>query len=239
MVAKLHKWHRRIGLLASAFIIFLVITGIVLQHSDNLELPSRHLNNSWLLKYYGIKPNPITTYQLGNKTISHAGEQLYLSGTHFISDQENIFGAVELNTQIIIAVDSALLVIDHAGNLIDEITTQDGLVEAPLGIAASGDSQKIVIRGVNTYWQGDSTLTEWQALAGPHPEWASPGITLPVLRQVIEAHDMSRQINIERFILDAHSGRVFGKYGVFVIDAAAILLLILSITGIWLWVTRR
>ena len=50
---------------------------------------------------------------------------------------------------------------------------------------------------------------------------------------------MSKQINLERFLLDAHSGRVFGKYGIYVIDVAAILLLILSITGIWLWVVRR
>ena len=80
MAAKLHKWHRRIGLVASAFIIFLVITGIVLQHSDELDLPTKHLANIWLLDYYGIKPNPITTYQLGNQTVSHAGNRLYVSG---------------------------------------------------------------------------------------------------------------------------------------------------------------
>ena len=40
-------------------------------------------------------------------------------------------------------------------------------------------------------------------------------------------------------MLDAHSGRFFGKYGAYVIDAAAILLLTLAITGIWLWATRR
>jgi len=50
---------------------------------------------------------------------------------------------------------------------------------------------------------------------------------------------MGRQISLERFLLDAHSGRFFGKYGVYVIDIAALLLLILSITGIWLWATRR
>jgi len=238
MAAKLHKWHRRIGLLASAFIVFLVITGIVLQHSDDFGLPSRHLTNTWLLNYYGIKPNPITTYQLGNRTISHAGERLYLSGKPFITDQANIHGAIELNEQIIIAVDSALLVIDHHGDLVDEVSTQDGLVEAPLGIAVSNTGLP-VIRGVNTYWQGDVTLTEWQKLSGPHPEWAAASISLPSLKQVIEAHDMSHQINLERFILDAHSGRVFGKYGVLVIDAAAVLLLILSLTGIWLWAARR
>ena len=238
MAAKLHKWHRRIGLLASAFIIFLVITGIVLQHSDDLGLPTSHLTNSWLLKYYGIKPNPITTYQLGNRTISHAGEELYLSGKPLHINRENIYGAIELSEYIVIAVDSALLVIDHKGNLIDEITTQDGLVEAPLGLAISTTGLP-VIRGVNTYWQGDRSLTDWHVLAGPHPKWAAPSISLPSLRQVIEKHDMSRQISMERFILDAHSGRVFGQYGIYAIDAAAILLLILSITGIWLWVRRR
>lgn len=238
MAAKLHKWHRRIGLLASIFIIFLVFTGIVLQHSDELGLPTSHLTNTWLLKYYGIKPNPITTYQLGNRTISHAGDTLYLSGKPFTSERENIFGAIEFNNQIIIAVNSALLLIDQEGNLIDEVSTQDGLVEAPLGIALSKTGLP-VIRGVNTYWQGDSTLTDWQILAGPHPKWSAPSISLPSLKQTIETHDMSQQISMERFILDAHSGRVFGKYGVFIIDAAAILLLILSITGIWLWALRR
>jgi di/tricarboxylate transporter len=238
MAAKLHKWHRRIGLIASAFIIFLVLTGIVLQHSDDFNLPNIHLSNSWLLKYYGIKPNPITTYQLGNLTISHAGETIYLSGKPITSPHENIYGAVKLAQQIIIAVDTSLLVTDLDGNLIDEISTQDGLVEAPLGIAIS-NSKQLVIRGVNTYWHGDSHFTKWETLQEPHPEWSSPDITLPALRQVIEAKDMSNQISIERFILDAHSGRVFGKYGIWVIDAAAILLLILSLTGIWLWASRR
>ena len=64
--------------LLPAFIIFLVITGIVLQHSDDLDLPSKHLASSWLLNYYGIKPNPITTYQLGNQTISHCWKTFFI-----------------------------------------------------------------------------------------------------------------------------------------------------------------
>ena len=92
---------------------------------------------------------------------------------------------------------------------------------------------------MNTYWKGDTDLTGWSEFKGVHPKWVAPSITLPALRHVIEAHDMSRQTSLERFLLDMHSGRFFGKYGVYVIDAASVLLLILSITGIWLWVTRR
>lgn len=242
MAAKLHMWHRRIGLLAATFIVFLVITGITLQHSDDFNLNTQYLSSSWLLKYYGIKPNPITTYQLGNQTISHAGESIYLSGKPITDEVSAIHGAIKQATdsksEIIIATSSSLIVIDHKGDLIDEISTQDGLQEAPIGIALSKNNATVV-RGINTYWESLDDLTSWQKLQGPHPHWVAPAITLPALRQVIESHDMSKQINLERFLLDAHSGRVFGKYGIYVIDVAAILLLILSITGIWLWVIRR
>ncbi len=242
MAAKLHKWHRRIGLLASAFIVFLVITGIALQHSDDFNLNTQYLSSSWLLKYYGIKPNPITTYQLGNQTISHAGESVYLSGKPITHEVTAIHGAIkhvaDTNSEIIIASLNSLIVIDLEGHIIDEITTQDGLQEAPIGIALSKNNTPVV-RGINTYWESLGDLTSWQKLQGPHPRWVAPAITLPALRQVIESHDMSKQINLERFLLDAHSGRVFGKFGIYIIDVAAILLLILSITGIWLWVVRR
>ena len=242
MAAKLHKWHRRIGLLAASFIVFLVISGIALQHSNDFNLNTQYLTNSWLLKYYGIKPNPITTYQLGNQTISHAGESVYLSGKPITDEVSAIHGAIkhtsDSNNEIIIATSNSLIVIDDKGDIIDEITTQDGLQEAPIGIAIS-KKNTTVVRGINTYWESLGDLTSWQKLQGPHPHWVAPAITLPALRQTIESHDMSKQINLERFLLDAHSGRVFGKYGIYVIDIAAVLLLILSITGIWLWVVRR
>ena len=238
MAAKLHKWHRRIGLLAAIFIAFLVFTGIVLQHSDDFNLPHHFLSNKWLLKYYGIKPNNITTYQLGNRTISLAGDRIYLSGEPVDVNCELLYGAIEINNEIIIATNTSLIIIDHDEYILDVITTQDGLIEKPLGIALS-PSNTVVIRGVNKYWEGESPYTQWQPFTGPHPQWVAPTITLPALRQVIEAHDMGNQISIERFLLDAHSGRFFGKYGVYVIDAAAILMMILAITGIWLWTVRH
>ncbi|MGH1538527.1 MAG: PepSY domain-containing protein [Gammaproteobacteria bacterium] len=239
MAAKLHKWHRRIGLVATAFIVFLVLTGIALQHSDDFKLNTQYLSNTWLLKYYGIKPNPISTYQLDNQTISHAGDTIYLSGKPVIHQVFAIHGAIkQANSEIIIATSDSLVVIDDSGNIIDEITTQDGLQETPIGIALS-NRNTTVVRGINTYWESLGDLSNWQTLQGPHPHWVSPTITLPALKQVIETHDMSKQINFERFLLDAHSGRFFGKYGIYVIDIAAILLLILSITGIWLWTVRR
>jgi len=161
MAAKLHKWHRRIGLLAAAFIIFLVITGIVLQHSDELGLPAKHLASSWLLKHYGIKPNPITTYQLGNQTVSHAGNQLYLSGKPVTENVGDLFGAIQHKQQYIVATNSSLIILDNHGTVIDEITMLDGLTEAPLGISFTKNS-RVIIRGASKYWIANNDLYHWQ-----------------------------------------------------------------------------
>ena len=238
MSVKIFIWHRRIGLFAVLFIIFLVLTGIALQHSDDLNLPSKFLTNTWLLNYYGIRPNHITTYQLSDQTISHAGETIYLSGKPTDVHTDALHGAVVTHDQIVLATSDSIIVCDHNGSILDEFTTLDGLSEAPLGIALT-DQQDLVIRGANAYWMGNSDFTKWHMFEGSNLEWATPSAPSSVLRSMIESYDMGMQISLERFLLDAHSGRFFGKYGVYVIDAAAILVLTLSITGIWLWFTRR
>ncbi len=40
-------------------------------------------------------------------------------------------------------------------------------------------------------------------------------------------------------MLDLHNGRIFGGFGVFLIDAAAVLFLILAVTGVWMWARSR
>ena len=238
MPRDLFVWHRSIGLTAALFIFFLVVTGIVIQHSDALKLPTKHLSNTWLLRYYGIKPNPITSFNVGEQVISHAGETLYLSGKPIPAKAEVMHGAVILHDDIIIATSDTVLVCDSAGRVIDEITVQDSLHEFPLGIALTADDT-VVIRGMNAHWEAGNGFAVWREVRQNDPGWVTPSATPSDLKDIIEAYDMSSQISWERFLLDLHSGRFLGKYGVYVIDAAGILILVLSITGIVLWVTRR
>ena len=238
MQRDLSVWHRSIGLTAALFIFFLVVTGIVIQHSDGLNLPAKYLSNSWLLHYYGIKPNPITSFDIGEQVVSHAGETIYLSGNPISVKAENLHGAVVLHGDIVIATSDLVLVCDSTGQVVDEITVQDGLHELPLGIALTG-YDTVVIRGANTHWEADAGFATWYEFRKSDPRWMMPSATPPNLKEMIEAYDMSSQISWERFLLDLHSGRFLGKYGVYVIDAAGVLILILSITGIILWTTRR
>ena len=44
---------------------------------------------------------------------------------------------------------------------------------------------------------------------------------------------------IERLLLDLHSGRFFGRFGPWVMDAAAVLIVLLGVSGTWIWLRRR
>ena len=52
------KWHRRIGFAAALFLINLAVTGILINHSDDLELHKTYVTSDWITKAYGIRsPN--------------------------------------------------------------------------------------------------------------------------------------------------------------------------------------
>ena len=42
-------------------------------------------------------------------------------------------------------------------------------------------------------------------------------------------------LSYERVLLDLHSGRIFGRVGVLVVDAAAVALLLLALSGFYMW----
>ena len=47
---------------------------------------------------------------------------------------------------------------------------------------------------------------------------------------------LAQGLSLERLLLDVHSGRIFGRYGPWVVDAAAIALLMLGLSGVWIYV---
>jgi uncharacterized iron-regulated membrane protein len=44
---------------------------------------------------------------------------------------------------------------------------------------------------------------------------------------------------VSRVLADLHSGRLFGKAGVFVMDIVALSVVLLAVTGVWSWWLRR
>jgi hypothetical protein len=70
------RWHRRIGLVLSVFLLWMLASGVLLNHSDDLSLSKRFINNTKLLQWYGVAPPP--RYKILDKYLEVTTEGLWL-----------------------------------------------------------------------------------------------------------------------------------------------------------------
>ena len=59
------------------------------------------------------------------------------------------------------------------------------------------------------------------------------------LKQFTLPADLPVGISIERLLQDLHSGRLFGIFGVILMDLASVALVLLALTGCWVWLRKR
>mgnify|MGYP006072934753 FL=1 len=237
-MAKLHIWHRYLGITVSLFVIILSATGLFLNFSDSLRLNKTHISTAWLLNHYNIGNFNVSSFKTNDPLVSQASNFVYLNGHYALNLNESLVGAVNLNKYILLATQTSLVVIDRKGQIVDEISKFTGLPENPLGISITDDGHP-VIRGINTYWKGSNELSAWQPLSGPHPKWVAPTETPDNINTLIQNHARSNEINYERVLLDLHSGRLLGSWGQNIMSLSAVLLLVLAITGIFIWLRKK
>ena len=61
-----YQWHRYIGVTVALFAILLAVTGMLLNHTGELDLDSTYVDSPWLQDWYGIKgPAHVTAYSAG------------------------------------------------------------------------------------------------------------------------------------------------------------------------------
>ena len=216
---KLHIWHRYAGITAALFVIILSITGLLLNFNEQIGLDESPIDNTSYL-------------------VSQASHFVYIDGNYVLNLRDSLLGVINIGNYLVLASSNSLLILDQDNELVDEISKVTGLPEKPLGISRTLEGYP-VLRGVNTYWKGGKELSAWQPLQGPHPKWVAPVETPEKINNSIQEHARSNEINLERVILDLHSGRLFGDWGENIMSLSAVLLLFLSITGIIIWIRKK
>ena len=232
----LSVWHRYIGLTAALFVIILAITGVLLNRTDALGFDDRHVRWPPLLAWYGIAgPKNLVGFDVGDQQLSLVGRRLYLARQALSGEYGALQGAALYQESLVVAADGHLFLFSLTGELIERLNG------APPQITRLGADQggALVLEAREGLFQSDPDLLEWQ-------RWtAEPATVLwavgkrPALAAELSADYRGHSLSWERVLLDLHSGRLFGRYGTWVMDIAAGLLLVLVMTGIWLWTQRR
>jgi uncharacterized iron-regulated membrane protein len=229
-------WHARAGVLLIIFFLFLACTGLALNHTDALGLSQRNINTKWLMHWYGLKPSAPTHGYLFKEGyfVADTGHWVMdgrvLTGTH-----QTPVGAVDWRDMRAVADVGNLYLFTPSGQLIDKLSG-NALPNASikrLGILVAGTNSQLVLETAGGNFATEDGLS-WQPLATEEATWSHEQV-LSGATQASVNKAFAPSLPLERIILDAHSGRIFGRYGPMVMDIAAIGLIILSLSGGWIY----
>ena len=235
----LWPWHRRIGLMAAFFILMLSITGVLLNHSYSLGLSKNHLSLSIAQLFYGIEKPDIISFNFKGDWISQVeGGQLYFGTKEFIECKGYLVGVANYDQSWLVACNNELLVFTADGELIERIGKQHGL---PLPMDNIGYcTQQLCLQSEGISYQLDIDQLTWRHTNSQESaKWSLPGNLPNNLRDTLVSFYIGPGINWERFLLDLHSGRLCGDWGVYLMDFMAILFIILGLSGVLIWFTKK
>ncbi len=240
-IKSLYLWHRYVGLTTALFVILLASSGIALNHTDGFALEKRYVQNRWLLDWYGIQaPDSAlfatTTY--GRLTL--LGTKLYLNAQPLDGEFQMFYGAVAKDELLVAAVDHDLLLLSKQGEIIERLTKGAGVPDDIEGLGTDTQGQLIITTKTGHY-RADDQLLNWQTSIGASEAvaWKTPQSISDTALAHLQADYLGRILRWERVLLDLHSGRLFGTPGPWLMDVAAILMLFLACSGIFIWLKRK
>ena len=231
-------WHRWLGLASVPFVVLLVVTGVLLERTEQLQFDQRYVAAEWLLSWYGVAPeeDPIT-YRAGEHWVTWLSGTLYLDHAPVQRDAAKLRGAAVVGPAIVAATSEALYLFTLDGELVEKVTPigLDGAIDA----MAVGVGETLLIRTGGKAYASDIDMVSWQATRDGAVAWPRSQSAPETIRvAVLEAY-RGTGLPWERVLLDLHSGRLLGPAGPYLMDAAAVLLLLLSASGLYNWVRRR
>lgn len=231
---RLHLWA---GLVAAGVLMVIAATGVLLNHTETLALDERFVSSDRLHRWYGLpEPEIRVSRAVESGLVAQVEDRLYAADRSYPSDG-TLLGAVSLpDASLLIATDERLLLLQSSGDLIDELPLPS-LQSAKPAAAFFDASDTIYIVAADRTFSTSTEFTGWKEET-----------TLPTgLRQLTtraaepgEAREIrpryyARALSVERVLLDLHSGRLFGAFGVLLFDLAALVLVLQVVTGLMLW----
>lgn len=211
----LARWHRRLAVVVGLWLLTLAITGVLINHAHDWGLDRSPLPASVQRTVYGVEPPDDFCH--------------YAAAVG--PDCHTIFAELRLLAGALLLSPSKAYLLDSQGRLVEAVAVaQMGVGELVAGLA---DGERVYLRGSRQTVETDPDLLEWQAadasaISGlDNAPWQARG-----------GADVA-DLTWERLLLDLHAARFLGPAARLASDFLAGLILVLGLTGGWLYLVKR
>lgn len=216
------------------------VTGMILNHTVDLDLSNRHTSADWIQKRYGMslegKPK---AYGLDGKAYAARWDDQLFHRGNIVDTTSPLIGAVPLRDGTAVVTSASVHYFGLDGELIE---TLDALTLPGSPITRTGRTPDLtlVLETASGNFTSDADLLDFtETSPGAAIVWSEPVKPSEADLKLWKTTYSGDGIPLDRIILDLHSGRFFGSIGKWIYDLTVIGVLVLSATGLTLFFRTR
>jgi len=239
ILPKLLKFHKIIGLFVCLVLIHLSVTGIALNHTNKLNLNQTKISWDWLLNTYGINvPKTKIAFSVEGKIFHLTNSQIFMNTQSIMRSNDMLVGVINFDNQFIVSTTNSIILINKSGDFIKKIKLPENSLRKINKIGSYSDGIIIEINEIK--FMSDKNLENWVPKKNSGAVKWSTKISIPAdMNNQIKTYYVGEGITIEQIILDLHSGVIFKSAGKFFMDIIALLLIFMSVSGVWIWFVKK
>lgn len=235
-----YVWHRWLGIVAALFVVMLALTGIALNHTEALHLDQRQVHNTALLDWYGIEvPQDLPSYATTAGRLTQIGTRWFLDQQQLTGDFGELRGAMVFHSLLVAASSDSVWLLTERGEVAEHMDQSAGVPPTVHRIGVDAN-QHLVLDAASGFYRSDRDLLQWRRTEPTAAvQWAKAQPLPDGLRTQLLQQYRGPGLPLERVLLDLHSGRIFGSWGVYLMDGAALVMVTLAASGVWLWLRAQ
>ena len=227
---KSRSWHRLLGMFSALPLVWVLLTGVVLNHSDDFGLDAVELESPLVLSAYGMTPKGETM-----SVTVHGHSITSWDGVVFFDQapldlEGELISALPLPDCVAVVSDRAVLRVDFDGSIIEKID-ELSLPTVPL-LEAGILNDRMALRSSAGWHLADADWLEFSDLS----ETVTPIELQPLeggdLKDALRSRWAGGGISLSRFVLDLHAGNFLGSFATYFYDFVVLCTLWLIGTGL-------
>jgi hypothetical protein len=226
------RWHRYLGAVFALPLLWLCITGLLLQHQDDLGLDERRVKSEWLLKQYDqIPEGEPQLAKAGRFTVAEWGGVLFLGGK-ILEESGTLVGVVAKPAELVVATSEEVFVYDAQGTYLDRLG-EESLPGVPIEKVGLDDAGRVVLEiDGERHALSDDVLVHEAVSENGAVSWSvikTGGAERGALQEALVE---GAGFTWSRVITDLHSGSLLGKLGRLMVDLTGVAVIVLTLFGI-------